>query len=223
MIQVLALAAALLIPLDPGAMAEAMRKSLGAAEARIEIVELSRGGAPAGELVFPLEGYSRPSSGSAPGMWNGYAQYEGGRYPIWARVRVTVKRSQVVAAATLTPGRRIRPEDVKLLEDEGPPRRVAAAQRLDAVVGRAPRSVVAAGTAIRPEVLEEPALVRKGEMVTVEVRENGILLRLSARADSSGAAGEVVQMRNLESGKRFRGRVETRGVVLAGGFKEEAQ
>ena len=86
-----------------------------APDARVEIVDLSKTPAPEGTMVFPRERLGEPHGDTA--VWNGYIQYEGGRFPLSARVRVAAHRPRVVAAVNLTPGVPIKAGDVRV--DDG--------------------------------------------------------------------------------------------------------
>ena len=85
-------------PPDPARIVEAMKKSLAGRETSIEIVDYSRAEIPRGELSFPPAGISAVSD--APVVWRGYVTYaESRRMNVWARVRITVKCTRVVALA----------------------------------------------------------------------------------------------------------------------------
>ena len=56
-------------------------------------------------------------------------------------------------------------------------------------------------------------IVARGEKVLVEVQNGAAHLEIEARAERSGAAGEIIPLRNLASQKSFLGRVEGKGRV----------
>ena len=55
--------------------------------------------------------------------------------------------------------------------------------------------------------------MRNGETVKVAVRNGGAQLELEAQAEGSGAVGEIIYVRNPNSHRRFRARVEGAGRV----------
>ncbi len=59
-----------------------------------------------------------------------------------------------------------------------------------------------------------PRDVAAGDTVQVEVRSGGTRLLSEARADSAGRRGDFILVRNPDSGRRYRARVEGRGKVL---------
>ena len=208
-------------PLDPQQMLEAMRREWP--EARIEIVEFARQAAPEGAIHFPRSGlHSGYAASSAGALWTGWIGYgERGRFSIWARVKISVPVERIVAVRDLQPGRAVAAEDVQLTRrDEIPQPSRSWAATLDQVIGKIPRLPIRAGEALRPDQFEEPKTVLQGDTVKVVVRNGAAQLELAAVAEGSGAVGEVVLVRNPDSHRRFRARVEGRGRVTvdAGGI-----
>lgn len=196
--------------LEPARLLEAMKASQP--QARIELLDYSRQPAPDGDLEFPATSL-RESAGCA--IWTGYVRYAGSRrFTIWARVKVTVTAARVLAIGDLPPGKPIGPGDVIAVEREEFPGRESYAAHVEDVVGRLPAVPIRAGTPIRTDRLVAPKEVVRGETVTVEVRNGGAALRLQAQAEASGAAGDIIPVRNLASNKRFRARVDGKGRVV---------
>lgn len=70
---------------------------------------------------------------------------------------------------------------------------------------------VASATAI--PALRSAPLVRRGDRVAVLVEGDGFRVSTEALAETGGGAGERITLRNLESGRRFSGRVRPDGLV----------
>jgi flagellar basal body P-ring formation protein FlgA len=200
-------------PLAAEKIVAAMRVSLANPAANIEVLETGRYPVPEGELVFPREGLSI-RSGGGPAVWNGHIEFDGGRFPVWARVRVTVHQRRVVAVTSLPGGRAIEASEIRLEEVDVPPSRTIPADTLAAVVGRVPHRTIPAGAAIPADVLAAPFAVDKGDAVRVEVRGPGTVLKLEGRAEAAGRRGDMVLVRNMESGKMFRARIDDAGSVV---------
>jgi flagella basal body P-ring formation protein FlgA len=49
-------------------------------------------------------------------------------------------------------------------------------------------------------MLEAAQTVKRGALVELQLRSRAVVLRAPARAEQSGATGEVIRCRNLESG-----------------------
>jgi flagella basal body P-ring formation protein FlgA len=189
---------------------EAMQKEQPAAH--IELLDFSRQPAPEGDLVFPLSGLRQGPDG---GYWNGYVTYAGRRrFTLWARVKVIVAASRVVAAQDLKQGS---PLDAMLLRletrEEVPATGFVTA--VEEVAGKVPRRAIAAGMALRKEWLEPAKAVLRGDTVQVEAVRGGAQLELECVAEASGAIGETIPIRNPVSKRSFPARIESKGRVVA--------
>jgi len=200
-------------PLDPEMAKVAMRKSLGAPEANIEIVTISKYPAPQGELVFPRDSMLQSGSGDSA-LWNGYVAYDGGRFPLWAQIRLTMLQSRLVTLVDLMPGHIVEASDVRIEEAEEFPRRPAPLTTIEAAVGLAARRAIRAGSVLTATMLEVPNDVERGQTVVVEVQSGGALVKLEAKAESGGHQGDTVAVRNASSGTLFRAQVTGKGHVL---------
>jgi len=199
-------------PLDPGRLLEAMRRQLP--EARVEIIEFSRSPAPEGEIEFPLSGLHQIPAG---GYWSGSVRYAGSRrFLIWARVKVLISVTRVVAAADLRSGSVIGAAQLRLETRDEFPAAEAFATSIEGVAGGRLRRPVPAGTALHQSWLDVPWAIERNDTVRVEVWSGGAHLEFEARAEASGTVGQSIPVRNPESGKRFLARVEGKGRVTVG-------
>jgi hypothetical protein len=132
----------------------AMRAALDAPDARVEIVELSKTPAPEGTMVFPRERLSDPYGDTA--IWNGYIQYDGGRFPLSARVRVATHHKRVVAAVNLTPGIPIGTGDVRVDDEFDFPSRAAVLSSVAEALGTISRRFISAGQGITVAAVTVP-------------------------------------------------------------------
>jgi flagella basal body P-ring formation protein FlgA len=202
-------------PLDPAQLLTAMKIALP--QAQIEILDYSRQPAPAGEIEFSRQGL-RDGSLRNGSLWTGGVRYAGNRrFVIWARVKVVASVRRVVALGDLKPERPIEAGlVVEQVRDEFPATGDFAAA-LDQVTGKWPRLMIRAGAEIRLDQLTEPKQVARGDRVRVDVFTGGAHLELEGIAECSGAAGETIPVRNPDSNRRFRARVEGQGRVLVDG------
>ena len=180
--------------------------------ARIEILDAARGVVPAGEVEFPRAQW-QPS-----GLWRGYVAYAPHRrFGLWARVKLRVPGTRVVAAERLAAGRAVAAAQVRLETAEAPPSALAPAETLEEVIGRIPRLPIAAGAVVTRAQLAPPLDVVRGQTVRVEARQGAAYLELEGRAEADGRRGDRIAVSNLTSGKRFPARVTGPGTVAAGG------
>jgi flagella basal body P-ring formation protein FlgA len=75
------------------------------------------------------------------------------------------------------------------------------------VVGRTARRVFAAGDPLPLEAFSEPLLVRRGDMVNLRLKRDGITLTSTARAAENGRLGEIIQVKSLDFSSVIRARV----------------
>jgi len=199
-------------PPDAAQFLAAMRQAMPQAE--ITILDYDRQPAPAGRLEFPANGLHPGPHGA---LWMGSVRYAGTyRFPVWARVKIVVPVTRVIAAADLAPGRAIAADAVRVetrLENPPPgPVLVSAGE----AIGKWPRTLIRAGTPIDAAMLANPRVVDRGDSVTVEVFDGAAHLELSAVADGSGAVGDNIAVLNPDSHRRFMARVEAKGRVSVG-------
>jgi flagella basal body P-ring formation protein FlgA len=202
-------------PPDPALFLAAMRKTFPQAE--IAILEYGRQPLPEGEIEFPASGLHAGGAGGAgenAALWTGWVHYAGTRrFTVWARVKASMAVARWVAAVDLPPGKAIGAGQVRAeMRQEFP----AAAPYLGSAgeaVGKWPRVLLRAGTALRAEMLENPKEVARGDTVIVNVRNGGAHLEMEAQAEASGSTGQTVPILNPVSHKRFLARVEGKGKV----------
>lgn len=91
-------------------MHDALVAALGVPDAELELLEFSEQPAPAGRLEFQRATLAKPSSeADAPVIWRGRLLYDGGRsVMVWAKVRITVDRTVLVASEDIAVGSVIR-------------------------------------------------------------------------------------------------------------------
>jgi flagella basal body P-ring formation protein FlgA len=197
----------------PEPVLASMRKSLGIPGARIEIVELSRIPVPPGELEFPLNSLVRPAgTATQSALWRGYVHSGASRrFPVWARVNIRAPLRRVVTVADLPSGVPIGPEALRVEEYEGFPALRQPLQELEQAVGRLPRRIISAGSAVFEDSIVAPPAVGRGEPVEVTSRSGAAKLSLSATAETAGRIGETISVRNNDSRKAFPVRVTGKG------------
>jgi flagella basal body P-ring formation protein FlgA len=194
-------------------MIAAMMRVLEGHNPQIEWIEQSLTPAPKGEMVFPLSGLSSVSD--APVIWRGYIQYAGDRrFSIWARVRVMVKESRVVAAEELHAGQPVRANQLRVESYEGPLTRERPFTSISQVIGMVPRFELRSGSTLTENVLEMPREVERGELVEVIIETPTTHIQAQGVAEQGGRRGDLITVRNARSGRTFRARIEDTGKVL---------
>lgn len=201
------------VPLDPELVKIVMRKSLGDENIGVEILAMSPSSVPQGQLSFPGNSLMRPVSGNSA-AWNGYVAYDGGHYPVWANVRLTKLQSRLISLVDMKPGHVIESGDVRVEEASEFPRHVAPLTTTEAAIGLKSRSTLPAGSVLTAAMFEQPNDVERGESVIVEVHSGGAVVKLEAKAESTGRRGDTVAVRNASNKTLFRAQVVGKGRVL---------
>jgi flagella basal body P-ring formation protein FlgA len=190
--------------LSEAAVLRAMRAALGAI-AKIELVEVSHLPAPAGEIVFPRE-----SLGSSPiALWRGFVLYDDDKkFQIWARVKVRVAVTRIVAIEALPQGKPIRASQVRLETVDDTPSGLVTPSAVEMVERYIPRRTIPAASPVWTDSLDPPWEVLKGDLVSVTVRSGLAALTFNVSAATSGRRGDAISLKNPDSGKTFRARVD---------------
>lgn len=110
-------------------------------------------------------------------------------------VEVAVTRAVLVAKRAINQGTRVKPGDVALEPRTFTRPSDGSADDVAAVLGREARVFIRAGELVRPQDLREPALVRRGDLVTVWSRRGGLAIKTVGRAAASGTLGESVSVK----------------------------
>jgi flagella basal body P-ring formation protein FlgA len=85
------------------------------------------------------------------------------------------------------------------------------------LVGKVARRTLLPGRLIVRNSVSEPTLVQKGSIVPAVYRTGVLMITTSVLALQSGALGDVIQARNIDSGKTIVGAVLADGSIGIGG------
>lgn len=123
-----------------------------------------------------------------------------------------------VPAVTIYPGDIIR-ENAIVDHDfgSGGPMQGAAIESRAALVGKVARHTLLPGLPISFNAVGEPRLVVDGQKVRVIFEQDGLTIETYCAALQAGGAGDVISVRNLDSGLTISGTVQSDGSVRVGG------
>lgn len=123
----------------------------------------------------------------------------------------------VVPVRVIYPGETISADALDEVILRRPPRGMASvAHRLDDLDGKVARRTLLPGRLVPLSSVREPYLVERGEAVTVTFMEGNLTISLLAVPLEPGAAGEVIRLRNIDSGAIITGIVMGDGTVRIG-------
>jgi flagella basal body P-ring formation protein FlgA len=94
--------------------------------------------------------------------------------------------------------------------------RSAVFENPQAVVGKVARRTLIAGQPIPVNAIRDAYAVTQGQAVRVIFRSGGLVITGQAIPLQSGAAGDVISLRNVDSGAVIKGLVEADGTVRVG-------
>jgi flagella basal body P-ring formation protein FlgA len=78
---------------------------------------------------------------------------------------------------------------------------------LESVLGKRTRRALDSGTVLRPDLLESPPLVKRGDRVRIIAETAGFRISAAGQVKQKGCEGEVIPVMNLDSNKVIHARV----------------
>lgn len=122
-----------------------------------------------------------------------------------------------VPRITLYPGDPIRAEHlVERMFHSRLPARSAVHQGRDSLVGKVARRTLLPGQPIPVNAVRDPFLVVQGRNVQIVFQEAGLIITGYAVALQSGGEGDVISLRNVDSGVVIKGAVLADGSIRLG-------
>ncbi|MDS1136095.1 flagellar basal body P-ring formation chaperone FlgA [Nitratireductor indicus] len=123
----------------------------------------------------------------------------------------------VVATRVIYPGETITPDALNEILLRRPPRDGnAIARMMEDVDGKVARRTLLPGRLIPTNYVRDPYLVETGTPVTVTFAEGALTISIRAVPLQSGSAGDMIRLRNADSGRTFMGMVLADGSVKVG-------
>jgi flagella basal body P-ring formation protein FlgA len=185
------------------------------AEAKIDIISSSPRAVPSGEMVFPRAGLQQPTGSANEVLWRGFVRHNDEQFPIWAKARITLTTTRIVASKDIPAGKPIQVSQVRIENCEDYFLNQTTARHLDDVIGYIPKTLLRSDLPIGKSQIAPPPDIAKGELVSVEVFAGAAHLVVQGKAQTEGLKGSTIMIRNLSSGKDFSARVigKSRAVV----------
>jgi flagella basal body P-ring formation protein FlgA len=153
------------------------------------------------------------TAGGGQSPWVGQQQFEltlqtnDGPKHIAVTAQVKLPPSIVVAIHAMPRGAIVRSSDIELQRISPGAAAAGSFQTAGEVVGKEAVKAIPAGQVLDATYVRPPVLVRAGDVVTIYGRNAGIVVRMTARAQESGARGELVSVESLLDRKTILARV----------------
>lgn len=98
-----------------------------------------------------------------------------------------------------------------------PPAQGSVIDSRTALIGKVARRTLLPGLPIPLNAVNEPNAVANGAKVRVIFEQDGLIIETYAAALQSGSVGQVISVRNLDSGMTIAGTIQADGSVRVGG------
>ena len=132
-------------------------------------------------------------------------------------VRITGRAVEIVEvpvlARPIARGDVITPSDIVIERIPRTTLRADAIANADQLTGLSARRSLREGTPLSGDMLMEPILVQRGDLVTIVYRSPGLTLTTRGRASASGARGDVISVFNVQSRRTIEGEITGPGIV----------
>ena len=152
------------------------------------------------------------SGGNEP--WTGHQTFRAGFYDrpghlvgLAIDCRVTPLPQVLVASANLPKGHVVGPDDVSWKQQSPAKAAETFLDREELVIGQETKRNLRAGEPIAAVDIRGVPLVRRGDIVTVIARSQGIVVRTDAKALSDGSLGQPVKLVSLDGRRELNARV----------------
>lgn len=130
-------------------------------------------------------------------------------WKIYLPVYVAVMEDVVIAQSAIQRDYLIRPEDVTLEKRDVSGLAGGYLSRISDIVGHRLKQSVAPGVVIVPALLRAEVLVKRGQTVTLFVRNDSLNIRMSGKALMDGASDQRIRVENTVSGRIVEGLVRS--------------
>ncbi|MEE9494037.1 MAG: flagellar basal body P-ring formation chaperone FlgA [Gammaproteobacteria bacterium] len=161
----------------------------------------------------PLEGYF-PQEGRTSGNTTvGVRCTAGNGWSIYISAKIKVFSSILITTQPFVRGDRISSDDLTLVEKNISALPTGYYTDATHVAGMIARRSISANSILTPQMLKKPALVKRGESVTMMAESGPIKVRMTGEALSDGAKGDLIKIRTRGSKRIVDGTVMAKGVI----------
>lgn len=126
---------------------------------------------------------------------------------IFPRLDIKVLRSALVAKRAIARGQTPAPGDVELKKLPVAGNSEAPLVKLDDVATAEAARDIPAGTALTAAMFKLPTLIKRGQVVDVQVVSGDLVILSRGEAHANGVQGQMIRVMNLESKREFNARV----------------
>ena len=176
--------------------------------------------APANNLVLPdgdveVEWKAPPNYRYVgTGAFRGDVKVDGhSEKTILCRANIVAYAEVVVASRDIPRGRPIGPYDVEFRSEPIDPAKQGLMLAPDEVIGLVARKTIFPGQPLTSRNTQLPIVIRRNQLVSVEIKAGALLARSQAVALMDASVGDFVRCKNIQSKQEIQGVVRRDGVV----------
>lgn len=162
----------------------------------------------------PLETYLPHGSGVNSNTTVGVRCLGNKPWSVFVPVSVQIYRNIVVASRSLAQNKILKAEDFHTERFDIKRFSGAYLTDQDKIIGKQLIRPVQLGNPLLPNMLKEPILVRRGEIVTLLAKTRTYEVRMQGKAMMDGAYGDRIRVRNLRSKRIIEGKLAKDGTVF---------
>ncbi len=134
-------------------------------------------------------------------------------WTIYVPVRVSVYRDVLVARHPLASGQILHTLDLRKERHDLATLPLGYLTSTDEAVGRALKRSLPRGLVLRPSMLRDPAVISRGDSITLLALARGVEVRMAGEALADGAPGQRISARAAGSRRIVRGTVISAGIL----------
>ncbi|HVN98157.1 MAG TPA: flagellar basal body P-ring formation chaperone FlgA [Syntrophorhabdaceae bacterium] len=127
--------------------------------------------------------------------------------------RVLIKRKLFVLKQDGKMGEIIGKNDITVKETYLSGKGTEYPSLIDDVIGRALKKDASMNTVITSQLLEDPVIIQRGEIVNLIAENRDILVQTKGKTMAKGKMGDLIRVQNVTSGKEVQGRVTANNTV----------
>jgi flagella basal body P-ring formation protein FlgA len=135
------------------------------------------------------------------------------RWQLYLSVNIQVFKEVVISSAPLSRNKPLERSQLTLRRMDIAPLRLGYFDDIDGLQGYLLQRTLQAGQVITPYIVKAPALVARGDWVTIRSGSGGLVVTTTGKALKDGALGDQIPLKNLNTQTTVRAWVIAKGVV----------
>lgn len=161
----------------------------------------------------PLQSYNSPNGLNGGRGVVGVKCTGSKPWKIYVPVKIALMESVVVSRRPLVRGQALSADDLILSEVDVSGIHKAYFNRIEEVIGLRSKKSIASGKTLHAGLLERAKWVKRGNQVEIIANFGGLEVRMKGKAMADGRRGDLIKVKNLDSGRVITGTVAGTGVI----------